>query len=114
MNAAPGLPVLMNNRHCTGTGLTAWYECTLFPSSISSHQAEFHDDGTITIPGEPDYSGQWTVTTTVDGNFLEFYYEDPSGVVAEFEGWGADAACFEGLTTFPGSSYVAPYEVCPL
>jgi len=20
--------------------------------------------------------------------------------------------CFEGLTTFPGSSYVSPYEVC--
>jgi len=114
VNAVPGTPVTMNNRHCTGTGLTAWMECTFFPSSIASHQAEFHDDGTITIPGQPAYSGEWTLTTTANGNSLYFYYDDGTGVVIEFNGWGADANCFEGLSTFPGSSYVSPYEVCPL
>ena len=113
VNAAPS--VTMNNQHCTGTGLTAWKECTYFSSSISSHQAVFHDDGSITIPGQPDYSGGWTVTATPQGSYLEFYYEEiSSGVVAEFDGWGSSATCFEGLVTFPGSSYVSPYRVCPL
>lgn len=113
INAAP--TVTMVNQHCTGTNLTAWKECTYFPSSISSHQAVFHDDGSITIPGEPSYGGGWTLTTTASGNFLEFYYDETSsGVVAEFQGWGASGTCFEGLVTFPGSTYVSPYRVCPL
>ena len=112
--AAPGAPALMRQRHCTGTGLTAFYECTLFPSSLSFHDAEFHDDGTITVPGYPDFGGGWTLTATPTGSQLDFFYDDGTGVVAEFSGWGADAACFEGLTTFPGSAYVSPYEVCPL
>jgi len=112
-------PVTHDVRHCTGTGLTAFYECTLFPSSLSAHQHTFNLDGTISIPGEPGYTGQWSVTNVPGvGNFLEFYYEEIGyGVVAEFEGWAADRSpnlgCFEGLTTFPGSSYVSPYEVCP-
>lgn len=114
VNALPGVPVTMNNRHCTGTGLTAFYECTLFPGAMSDHTTEFHDDGSITIPGAPSYTGQWTLTPTNSGNFLEFFYDDGTGVIAEFEGWGADGACFEGLTTFPGGPNVAPYEVCPL
>lgn len=114
VNASPGNPVTMHNRHCTGTNLTAWLECTFFPSSISAHDALFHDDGSITIPQAPGYGGQWTLTATSSGNFLEFYYDDGTDVVAEFEGWGADANCFEGLTAFPNSSYVSPYEVCPL
>ena len=111
---APGVPVTMVNNHCTGTGLTAWMECTFFPSSISSHEVDFHDDGTITITAAPGYTGEWDVTVTPSGNQLTFFYDDGSGVVAEFTGWGADASCFEGVTTFPGSSYVSPYEVCPL
>jgi len=111
---SPGVPVTMRNRHCTGIGLTAFYECTLFASSITFHDVLFHDDGTITIPGYAGFTGGWTVTPTAVGNFLEFFYDDGTGVVAEFEGWGADALCFEGITTFPGSSYLSPYEVCPL
>ncbi len=105
---APRLGIA-NNNHCTGTGLTAWYECTLFPSSISSHRAEFFANGTITFPDEPGYTGTWTSS---GGNQLSFLYFDPSGTeVASFNGRGAGSNCFEGLTTF-GSSYVSPYEVC--
>jgi hypothetical protein len=110
---APGSPATILNSHCTGQGLTAWFECTLSPGSVTSHSTEFHDDGSVTIPGAPLYTGQWSVTSTASGSFLEFFYDDGAGVVAEFEGWGADNTCFEGLTTFPGSSWVAPYEVCP-
>lgn len=113
INTAPGVPVTMVNDHCTGTGLTSWYECTLFPGAVSSHDTVFHDDGTITIPGDPSYTGQWTLTPTAIGSHLYFYYDDGTGIVAEFDGWGADNFCFEGLTTFGLSPYVAPYSVCP-
>lgn len=115
VDATPGAPVTMINRHCTGTGLTAWYECTLFPSSISAHDAVFHHDGSITFPSEPGFGGTWTLTNTPNGNRLAFTIDEIGyGPVATFDGWGADADCFEGLTTFPGSAYVSPYEVCPL
>lgn len=105
---APILGVATNN-HCTGTGLTAWYECTLFPSSITSHPAEFFANGTITFPGEPGYTGTWSQTGP---DQLSFLYFDPSGTqVASFTGRGAGTSCFEGLTTF-SPPYVAPYEVC--
>ena len=112
--ATPGSPVTMVNSHCTGTGLTAWYECTLFPSAISAHDAVFHHDGTMTFPGEPAYGGSWTLTATPTGSYLQFQIvEIGVGPAADFAGWGADGSCFEGLTTFPGSTYVSPYEVCP-
>jgi len=114
VNALPGAPVTMVNSHCTGTGLTAWMECTFFPSSIASHEALYHSDGSLTIPADASYTGGWTVTVTPSGNRLTFFYDDGGGVVANFTGWGADGACFEGLVTFPGSTEVSPYEVCPL
>jgi hypothetical protein len=101
---------IASNRHCTGQGLTSFFECELFPSSISDHQHEFLADGAIAIPGEPGYSGTWSQPTP---DSLVFTYSELGvGVVAEFEGWGTSPNCFEGLTTFPGSPYVSPYEVC--
>lgn len=97
------------NRHCTGTGLTAFFECELFPSSISFHDIVFHTDGTISIPIEPAYSGTWSRPTA---DSLEVIYTYNGGVEAEFFGQGVDGDCYEGLTTFPGSTYVSPYEVC--
>jgi hypothetical protein len=102
--------------HCTGTNLTAYFECTKFPSSITSHPTIFHDDNTITIPGEPDYTGNWSIV----GDTLAFdYIYIPSGAVeAEFTGRGVPGAgCWEGLTRFPDgmggySPYVSPYRVC--
>lgn len=104
-------------RHCTGMDLSAFFECAKFPSSISSFVAVFHDNGSISIPGQPDYTGSWTLsgdTLTFDYTFI------PSGMVeVEFSGRGVpQAGCFEGLTRFPDgnggySDWVAPYEVCP-
>lgn len=116
------------NRHCTGQGITAFHECTLFPSSIASHGVTFLPDGSISITGEPGYTGRWTQPAA---NRLEFRYYltsncDTFGVCsnpeAEFSGRGVSSGatnCFEGLTRFPDangpggySPYVAPYEVC--
>ena len=102
----------MLNEHCTGTGLTAWYECTLFPSAISSHSTTLVSDGSITFgPEGAGYTGDWWQDAS---DHLAFVYYDPDGfLVAEFDGNGVPGGCFEGLTTFTGSSYVAPYSVCP-
>ena len=108
------------NQHCTGTGLTAFFECTLFPGSLTSHPSQFSGGpagGTITLPGQPDYDGVWALA----GQTLTFSYRQISTntVVAEFSGRGVPSTgCFEGLTRFPDgsggySTYVAPYHVCP-
>ena len=96
------------NMHCTGTGLAAFYECTLFPSSISSHPITFQSGNSIDL-GVAGYSGYWTQPTT-DSLYFEYYYG--TDTVAVFYGEGVSGSCFEGLTTFPGSGWVAPYEVC--
>lgn len=97
------------NRHCTGTGLTSFFECELFPSSLSSHSTILNADHTISIPDAPGYGGTWTQPTP---DRLQFQYTDGTAVVATFDGRGVDGHCFHGLTTFPGSTYVSPYEVC--
>lgn len=105
-------PAAVVNRHCTGQGLTAFYECTLFPSSITSHSTVFEANGTITFVGAPpNYTGTWSQPTA---DSLVFDYDDGTGIVAQFSGVGVGGGCFEGLTTFPGGSpWVSPYEVCP-
>ena len=104
-------PVTMNNSHCTGTDLQGYYECTLFPSSISGHTATLESDGTISF-AFPGYEGTWGQDS--DDQLWFVYEETGGGVVAEFEGNGVDASarCFEGITTFPGSAYNSAYEVC--
>lgn len=99
----------VTNRHCTGTGLESFFECELFPSSISEHEAVFNSDGTVSIPGYPDYSGAWSVV----GDELTFNYSYFGTIEAEFVGYGVDSTnCWEGETTFPGSPYNSMYEVC--
>lgn len=99
----------VTNDHCTGTNLTAWYECTLFPSSISSHTVEFHADGTLSIPVDAGYYGWWGQDSD-DHLWFEYWYGGAMEV--SFEGNGTTNGCFDGLTLFNGSAYVAPYEVC--
>ena len=101
-------PQDVTNRHCTGTGLAAFYECTLFPSSISTHDATLNADGSISFI-YPGYGGSWYQSSD---DHLHMTYTYGTDIVAEFEGNGVDSSCFEGLTTFPGSTYVSPYEVC--
>ena len=42
------------NRHCTGTGLTSFFECELFPSSIAGFSTTLAADNSATITDEPD------------------------------------------------------------
>lgn len=101
-------PATLLNNHCTGTNLTSYFECELYPSSISSHTSVLETDGSLSFPDYPDYGGTWAV---VDEE-LSFTITSVAGVEAEFVGYGVSAGCWEGLTTFPGSTYVSPYEVC--
>lgn len=95
--------------HCTGTGLTAYYECSLFPSSISSHEHVFESGGTISFSSAypAGYAGTWSVS----GEYLYFEYTYLGLTEATFVGRGVSANCWEGLTDF-GSTYVSPYSVC--
>lgn len=103
-------PVTVSNDHCTGTNLSSYYECSLFPSSISSHDVDFADDGTISFPlYGVEYSGLWWQDSA---DHLAFEYYELGTLIAEFEGWGVSEGCWEGITTFPGSSYLSPYHVC--
>ena len=108
------LDVDVVNKHCSGTGLTAYFEGTKFPGSISSHITQFHDNGaglrTISFPYNPGYTGVWDF----NGAVLTFSYFDSSGAnVANFSGRGVPGGAYEGLTTFPGSTWVSPYRVEP-
>lgn len=95
--------------HCTGTGLTAYYECTLFPSSISSHEHIFESGGIISFSSAypTGYAGTWSVS----GEYLYLEYTYLGLTEATFVGRGVSANCWEGLTDF-GSTYVSPYSVC--
>ena len=108
---AVSAPVTMVNWHCTGQGLTSWFECELFPSSQSTHDAEFAVGGGISFSFPTSIYGYWQQPTS---DTLTFQYYDGTTLVADFSGVGVDGGCFEGLTTFPGSNWVSPYQVCPL
>lgn len=101
----------VENRHCTGTNLTSWFICTLFPSSISGHTALFYPNGTLDFPGQdPLYTGTWSL----NGSDLTFSYFYDGALVASFAGKGVANGCFEGITTFyPPGQYNSGYEVCP-
>ncbi|MFO0756813.1 MAG: hypothetical protein U0359_09990 [Byssovorax sp.] len=98
------------NRHCTGQGLTSFFECELFPSSISEHTTIFNGDGSISFVDAPSgYTGVWSRPTP---DHLQFEYYEGTDLVAEFDGYGVDGSCFEGTTLFPNSAYMSMYEVC--
>lgn len=99
------------NAHCTGGAtLSSFYECELFPSSIAVHDTVFEAGGAISFPGITGaYTGEWSQPAA---DRLHFRYFDGGSLVATFDGVGVDPACFEGVTVFEGSTYVAPYRVC--
>lgn len=99
------------NRHCTGTTLTSFFECELFPSSIASFDSVLETDGSVTLVGAPaGFGGNYSLPTP-DHLLIDYY--DTDGPAGSLDAWGTSADCWEGIMTFPGSSpYVAPYEVC--
>lgn len=102
----------VENDHCTGTNITSWFICSLFPSSIASHTALYYPDGSLTFPGEdPLYAGTWSMPNTTT---LTFTYTYDGAPVATFTGRGVTNGCFEGVTTFiPNNGYKSGYLVCP-
>lgn len=98
---------------CSGTALTSFYECELYPSSQQAFAMELNLGGTITIPGEPLYTGFWDQNSQPLNKTLHFTLNGGSGTEAEFNGFAVSSTCFEGITTFPnGSGYNAAYRVC--
>lgn len=101
-----------HNEHCTGTSLTSFFECELYPSSIAAHDVEYLSGGMLTFVGAPSaYWGTWSQSAGNDRLVLEYY--DGTSHEATFDGWAVGDGCFEGVTVFhPASPYVAPYRVC--
>lgn len=99
--------------HCTGQGLTSWFECALFPSSISGFAADFWLAGqTITITGQPTLGGTWSQTGGTDR--LQVTFTDGGTPVGSIDARGVGGGCFEGPMTFtPPSPYLAIYRICP-
>lgn len=98
--------------HCTGTALTSFFECQLYPSSISFHDIQFLSGGIVAfIAAPPGFSGTWSQSAGLDRLRLEYY--NGTSLEATFDGWAVVGRCFEGVTVFnPPSAYVAPYRVC--
>lgn len=112
-------PADATNRHCTGTGLTSFFECELFPSSITDYPFTFEAGGAMTFPTAP--AGITGVWSQPGGDLRRLYieYYDGGILAAIFDGWGSSdvPGCFEGVTVFPNgmggySPYVSPYEIC--
>jgi len=107
---AVGAPVAVLNEHCTGQGLTSFYECAISPGSISSHPATWEANGTISFPFSTTVTGFWQQPTA---DTVAFQYWDNGAIVADFEGVGVAGGCWEGLTIFSNGPWVAPYRICP-
>jgi Domain of unknown function DUF11 len=114
----PSRPITSANittRLCTGTGLTSFFECAAFPSSIMSWAAALQANGSIVF-SNTSYTGTWSQNSARTSLKMELF--DNSGAVpvkvSEFNGWAINGAnCFHGMTTHTSSStYVSPYEVC--
>lgn len=99
---------------CTGTALTSFYECELFPSSQQSFEMDLVLPGnTISIPIAPTYTGMWNQNSLPLNKTLHFTIDGGSGTEVIFNGFATSSTCFEGITTFPQSSnYNAAYRVC--
>lgn len=94
--------------HCTGTLLSSFYECELYPSSITDHGQTFLAGGAVDL-GVPGYSGTWLQPSP---ERLDMTYFQGTTAVAWFAGYAVDADCFEGVTSFPNSGYLSVYRVC--
>ncbi len=111
----PGNPVTIDNQHCTGTNLTSYFECTLYPSSISGHLATFtpvtSTSGTMDFgangPGFEAFAG----TYSISGSELNFQMTEDGVPIATFVGRGVDPDCWEGKTTFVAGGE-SMYRVC--
>lgn len=105
-------PQAIRNTLCTGTGLTSFFECTLYPSSQQTHDVTFLPGGEIDLSAQgAGYGGSWTAS----GTDLTFTYTEDGVPVGTFVGKGTAESCWEGRMTFPGATaYSAMYQVCTI
>ncbi len=105
-------PQAIRNTLCTGTALTSFFECTLYPSSQQSHDVTFLPGGQIDLSAQgATYGGTWAAS----GSDLTFTYTDGGTPVGTFVGKGTTNSCWEGRMTFPGSTtHSAMYQVCAI
>ena len=99
--------ITVANRLCSGTNLTSFYECELYPGSLSSFSTTLAGNGTVSVPGEPSVTGSWSQPST---DRLVIEYIESGNVMGTFDGRGVRAKCFEGIMPF--GTHNAMYEVC--
>lgn len=109
----PALPFAGGNvliSSCTGTNLSSFFECELFPSSQQHHIFTLHPDTSVEVYGQ--FVGNWDQNAGT--NRLHMLMNDGMGTIVDFDGYASNGTCFEGKTTFtpnPGG-YMAIYKVC--
>lgn len=95
-----------DNRVCAGTaGLSSFFECELFPSSISEFSSVLHPDNSVTVNGDP--IGSWWM---IGNDTLHLEYVD-GGTIHVLDAKSVGGGCFEGVITFTGG-WVGLHEVC--
>lgn len=98
---------------CTGTNLSSYYECELYPSSIQSVLSlDLLFGGILEVTNYSQYTGLWD-QNTLPNKSLHFTIDGGSGTEVDFNGFAISGTCFEGITTFPqNSAYNSAYKVC--
>ncbi len=98
------------NRHCTGTGLTSFFECELFPSSIAGFSTTLAADSSLTVTDEPTIDGSWYFASP---DLLHVDFADAGGPIGEIDALSVGNGCFEGPMTFAsGGTWTVMYEIC--
>ncbi len=95
------------NDHCTGTGLTSFFECTKYPSSISGFTSVLEANGDVSVDGYPTVTGSWTFTTP---DHLVISFEEQGTPIGTIDTYSVGGGCFEG--PMPASPYVVLYQIC--
>ncbi len=106
-------PAFATVSHCTGRDLTSYYECTLYPTSISSHTVDLLAGGTLDLSSNGASAIGFAGTWSVSGTQLTMTYTDGGVPAGTFVGRGVSANCWEGPMVFaPPSEFNAMYRVC--
>jgi hypothetical protein len=95
------------NQHCTGTGLTSFFECMLYPSSQAGFASVLEANGTVSVPIEPTVTGTWTFTAP---DRLVISYEDGGNPIGTVDTRSVGDGCFEG--PMAAGPWTVMYEVC--
>jgi hypothetical protein len=93
-------------RVCSGTTLASFFECTLYPSSISFFNSTLEPDSSVTL-SEPGWTGAWWM---INPEFLHIEYTDGVDVV-ELDMASVGNNCFEGVVDF-GTGWLAVHQLC--